>query len=359
MQLLFSFTVGGTERLVTDISNRLVQLGHEVHLYIINDLYADDMLECLSSEIKVYFQNRKVGGGDKIKTVFAVTGYIKKNHIDVVHCNSFSAPELMILKPFCFPHIKIVHTIHDMNSYDGLSYAKVKLRNFLIDDFIAISKSVERNIAGHGADNKKISVIYNAINLDRFYPKDYRSNSNTSFVLGNVARIMPDKKGQDILLQAISNVVKTYPDIECRFAGNEAKGYEGSIQNLKEQADHLGISKNVIFNGNVNDIPAFLSQINLFVLPSRHEGFGIALIEAMAMGIPCIASNLDGPAEIIGKEERGLLFQPENVNDLSEKIVYVIEHYKERQEVAKEAAKYIASKFDIQSMCEQLLCIYS
>ena len=81
--------------------------------------------------------------------------------------------------------------------------------------------------------------------------------------------------------------------------------------------------------GNVSDVPAFLQDIDIFVLPSRYEGFGIALIEALSMGIPCVASKLDGPAEIITDSRLGLLFNAGDPVDLADKIEQVIIHYKD------------------------------
>ena len=106
MYLLFSFTVGGTERLVANICNQMENQNEEVHLYIINDLIDDNLLDTLNENIHVKLLRRKVGSKDKISPLFEVAKYIKKNKIEVVHCNSFNAPELLILSKIVNPNCK-------------------------------------------------------------------------------------------------------------------------------------------------------------------------------------------------------------------------------------------------------------
>ena len=105
--LLFSFTVGGTERLVANICNQMENQNEEVHLYIINDLIDDNLLDTLNENIHVKLLRRKVGSKDKISPLFEVAKYIKKNKIEVVHCNSFNAPELLILSKIVNPNCKV------------------------------------------------------------------------------------------------------------------------------------------------------------------------------------------------------------------------------------------------------------
>ena len=97
-----------------------------------------------------------------------------------------------------------------------------------------------------------------------------------------------------------------------------------------------------------NGIYEFLNTIDIFVLPSRFEGFGISLIEAMGMGIPCIASNIAGPAEVINLEGIGSLFENENV----------INNYETVKSQAIDKAENIKNKYDISSMCKMLIEIY-
>lgn len=349
LYLLFSFTTGGTERLVSDIANEMVNRNHDVHLYIVNDLTDPSMLNSLDPRIRVFLQKRPAGGGEKLATLRKLAQYIRSHKIQVVHCNSFDSPELLLLKPLFFPKTKILYTVHGMGQYKTLSKPKCLLRNLLCNRLIAISDSVREDMLAYGAAPKKVCTIYNAINLTKYTPVP--KFPATPVVIGNVARIMPELKGQDILLDALGQLKV---DFRCYFAGGADAAHEAAFQSLKEQAARLGIADKVTFFGNVEDIPGFLEKLDLFVLPSRSEGFGISLIEAMAMGIPCIASRLDGPAEVLQNGKYGTLFTPEDSADLAEKLTAAIASLPGQQDTAQKARAYVNETFSIVTMCDRL-----
>lgn len=275
-----------------------------------------------------------------------------------MHCNSLDAPDLLLFKPILFPRTKIIHTIHGIEQYKDVPRWKIILRNSLCDKFIAISNCVKDDLIGSGVKKDKLITVYNAINLTKFQNHNKKMFDKDYVIVGNVARFIPEKKGQDILIEAIKILQKDYPNIVCRFAGTYDNEHETVYKKYINEIKKDGLSKNINFLGNIGDIPAFLKGIDIFVLPSRYEGFGISLIEAMSMGIPCVASNLYGPAEIIGNNERGELFQAENVNELVEKIRHIIENYVAYQEKQVEIKKYVCENFDICKMSEKLLKIY-
>lgn len=361
MYLLFSFTIGGAERLVVDICNENAKRNNVVFLYIINDLYDKELLKTLDSSVVVICKNRVVGSNGKVFELLDICRFCRKNKIDIVHCNAFNTPELLGVTKFFCKNIRIVHTIHGVNQFRGISKFRILYRNFVCDSIIAISESVKNDIIAAGIKKEKISVVYNAINLEKFTRINTVRKKRLSgqIVIGNVARIDYHNKGQDILIDAVS-ALKDYYDINCLFAGGVDEKHKGELDELRERAEKAvaGTKSEIIFMGNINDIPNFLEKIDIFVLPSRHEGFGISLVEAMKMNIPCIASDLNGPKEIIGDNERGILFKTGKVTDLVAKIIMVIDNYAECVERSDRAVKYIDANFDITKMADRLEQIY-
>lgn len=357
MYIMFSFTVGGTERLVADICNEMSKREHDVYLYIINDYYSEYLLSTIDEKVHIELQNRTIGGKGKFKLVKRITEFIRDNKINVVHSNSFDCPELFVLKKLFFNKTKIFHTVHDVGQYKNLSKLRIWLRNKICDKIIAISNIVHNDVVKFGADQNKVITVYNAINFKKFYEVNYkRLDKSEKIEIGNVARLIPPKKGQDVLIGAIAKVKKIYPQIYCKFAGTY-DGYDFSKQ-LKQLADELNVTDNVAFLGNVDNVPKFLSEINIFVLPSKYEGFGISLIEAMSLGIPCIASNLDGPKELVEKVKCGLLFESGDEGDLADKILFTIENYKVLKEQSIENINTVKELFDIKVMCNKLETLY-
>ncbi len=354
LYLLFSFTTGGTERLVADICNEMAQRNHNVHLYIVNDLYTQSMLDTLDPQVRVYLQKRPVGGGGKLQTLWGIAEYIRQNRIDVVHCNSLDAPELLLLKPLLCPKAKVLYTVHGMHQMQTKSPLKIRFRNLICHRIIAISDCVREDILAAGIHDRKVTTVPNAISLAKFSTPSQKRFDPAAPVIGNVARILPALKGQDVLIRAIGILKQEFPGITCLFAGAPAKHQEQELLSLKALTEQLGLQENIQFLGNVEDVPDFLSKIDVFALPSRSEGFGISLIEALAMGIPCVASALDGPAEVLRGGEYGTLFTPDDPQDLAQKLRLVLLDYAAQKAAAKTRIAYVQQNYAIQTMCDRL-----
>ncbi len=367
MYLLFSFTIGGTERLITDICNTMCNKGNNVYLYIVNDLYDKSMLNLLDKKIHVEMQRRKISQGKKVKTLFKIARYIYMHKIDVVHCNALNTPEILLIAKLVKPSLKVYYTIHGMEQYKNLSKIRIIYRNILCRKIIAISESVKKDIIKSGANKDKIEVVYNAINVNNYKKAKkqimnmdkQRIFNSDNIVIGNIARFSPELKGQDILINAIDILRKTYPTIKCIFAGSPDKFHKEIFFKTKKRIEEYNLSNNIEMAGNITDIPVFLNNIDIFVLPSRLEGFGISLLEAMSMGIPCIASRLYGPEEVLDFGKRGHLFKPGDVYDLVKVINAVINNYEEEKKRAEINVTEVYKKYSIESMCNKLLVLYS
>ena len=220
---------------------------------------------------------------------------------------------------------------------------------------MAISEGVKKEILAYNFPEYKIHRIYNAIDLNEFQLRDHHKSKGGPLVVGNVARVMPSKKGQDILIKAVALLTKENIDVNCKFAGAEVE--RGAIAHMYELAESLGIKDKITFLGNVDDIAAFLMSIDLFVLPSRYEGFGISLIEAMATGLPCISSDVPGVNEIIVDKSYGEQFKCGDEVDLTGKMKYVIEHIDTYN--ASQIRDFIAHNFSIEHMCDCMMKVYS
>lgn len=358
MYLLFSFTVGGTERLVANICNQMEAQNEEVYLYIINDLIDDNLLNTLNENIHVKLLRRKVGSKDKISPLFKVAKYIKKNKIDVVHCNSFNAPELLILSKIVNHNCKVVSTIHGMGQFENIGKNKIFLKNWICDKFIGISNAVVEDIVAAGIDEKKVARVYNGIETKKYNCAKLKKYDENAIVIGCVARIMPELKGQDVLLEAIKIVKKQHTKVIALFAGGVAENQQSDYEYLKKYVRDNSLEENVKFLGSLDNIPEFLNKIDICVVPSRSEGYGLALVEAMAMGVPCVASNIAGPREIIKKTDLGMLFESNNSVDLASKLENMIVDFVNEKNIFWSRKDKIKSMFSIEKMCSELKKLY-
>lgn len=359
MYIVYSFTTGGTEKLLTDICNEMVKRNNDVFLYVVNNHYTQDMLSLVNRNVHIELENRKNGDKNILRTMKNISKFIRKNNIEIVHCNSLNSPELLLISKIFNPRIRIFYTIHGMNQYKQLNKIRKIYRNLICNNIIAISNCVKKDIVGNGASFTKTITIYNALETNKFTVPSLKEFNKKEPILGNVARIMPEVKGQDVLISAIAELKHIFPNIKCYFAGDVSKSGEKSFIELQNQVKQKELDNNVFFIGNVDDVRSFLKKIDIFVLPSRLEGFGLSLLEAMCMGIPVIASNIDGPAEIINNIKCGKLFESGNSKELASKISETIENYNIEKQDALDNVNATKSKYDISSMCDLLEKTYT
>lgn len=355
LYVTFSFTTGGIERLLIDIVNNMAEYkDRKIYLCIINNSYEEELLDEISSKVKIILMNRPING-KKIKYILDYTKMIIREKIDIIHCQMENSVKFSILSKILKPKIKIFTTVHDTKIFTNLKYHEVVMDRIFCNKIIAISDIVKKEILSRGIPCNKVIRLYNAINIDKFYRNTDKPFNKNKIIIGNVSRLLPEKKGQDILIQAIFKLKDRYPDIKCLFAGEVPNNNIKILERLKVMCTSLHLEKNVEFLGNVNDVSGFLDNIDIFVLPSRYEGFGISLIEAMAKGIPCIASNIDGPKEIIKDDNLGLLFESGNAQDLADKLMYRIMNMNINKKLIE---RYVIDNYEINTMVNKLSEIY-
>jgi len=157
-------------------------------------------------------------------------------------------------------------------------------------------------------------------------------------------------KGHRYLLSAIKSIISEYPDLLCIIVGN---GPQKAA--LEQQIIDEGLFDHVMLAGNKphTEIPLWMNACDLFVLPSLNESFGIVQIEAMACGKPVIATNTPGSREIIASDKLGLFCQPENEEELAEKIRMGLQMDWDREEILQ-----FAEKFSWEKVAGDILRVY-
>lgn len=351
---MFSFRTGGIEKLLIDIVNNIeLKSEDKIYICIINDIYDEELVKMINSKVEIKFLKRK-RKSRSFKDIISYTKFVLENNIDIIHCENIQSVKLSMLSKILKPSIKIIHTVHSTQLYINYSKINVLIDKIFVYKLTAISQAVKNEIISKKV-NKKIVLLYNAVNTSKF-KNVVRKEHKNNIVIGNVARILPHQKGQDVLIKAIKIVKNKYPNVKCYFAGECEQGHTKYLEDLKELVEQEELNENVEFLGKVIDIPKFFSNIDLFVLPSRIEGFGIALIEAMAAKIPVIASDVGGPKEIIGNNEYGILFKSEDYVDLAEKICYAIQNLDKID--TEKNSEYVDRKFNIKTMTNKLYEIY-
>ena len=205
----------------------------------------------------------------------------------------------------------------------------------------------------------RIEVIYNGVDPSPFVVHPSRTTLPQGWpvptgakVVGSVGRLSPEK-GQRWLLEALALLIHKGQDLHAVLVG------EGrSLRDLQNQAQHLGIADRVHFPGTQREVQDWLAHFDLFVLPSEWEGVSLALLEAMACGLPVIASNTGGTPEIVQDGETGLLVPPRDPKSLAGAMQRLLGDPFLRNQIGQSGRARVMESFSIQKTVSRLNQLY-
>ncbi len=245
----------------------------------------------------------------------------------IVHSHG---PRAGLLANFVLPNgVKFVYTEHIYDeSYrlknpinDYLQRFFLKKQNFKANLIIAVSSSVKKALIKNGlVPADKIIVIPNGVDVDQFKVGKPVASKYNHPVIGSVSNLNPTK-GFEYLIDAIPIIKKKFPLISVEIIG---AGPERNKLILKVK--ELGLIHNVSLLGGKKDGYKYIKHWRAFVLPSVSEPFGIAALEAMASGVPVVASKVGGLQDIITDKKNGLLVEPRNSDALAKVILQILEN---------------------------------
>lgn len=210
----------------------------------------------------------------------------------------------------------------------------------------------------------KIRTVSNGIDLEKYTPYHahtteisarYRENfriSATTPVIGIVANL-GKMKGHATILEAFPLMQRAFPDLKCLFIGRD--DLHGTLQ---REVYERKLEQNIIFTGVRRDIPELLAMLNVFLLPSLWEGFPMALLEAMAMKKPIVASSVGGIPEILESGKTGLLIPPQNSEALARAGIFLLTHPGKAAEMGNAAFQRIQRDFSLQTQVARIEAIY-
>ena len=284
--------------------------------------------------------------------------FIKETQPDVVHTHHATAHAIaLIALMFCKKPPLIVSRRVSFSPRKN-PFSQFKNRSNRITKYSVVSHAVKDTLVEGGVNPSKIEVVYSAVNPQTFMvhrsAQEIRRElkiSEEAFVIGKVAN-HSFWKGQHIFLEAAEKVLSKQKNAVFILVG---KGTE----NLDELVNKLCISDSVRLLGFRKDIPEILSIFNLSVNAAiEGEGLSGAVRESFFMKVPVVASDVAGNREIVKDGETGFLVRPNNPNDLSDKILNVLENQERAIKMAEKGRAWVMENATIEKMTENFLKLY-
>ncbi len=354
LHILSDSNIGGAGIYVAELSKALDKNVFNVFVACPKGAKVIDRIDSSVNIISVGITKDKSFSPHDIRHLIKI---IKENHIDIVHTHaSFSG---RIAGWLCGK--KIIYTRHTPYYSTDISSIK-KLFNKLINKIftnkiIAVSEYVKNQLIATGVDKNLIMTVLNGIDINK-YNEIYDTQSikdniglKDEFILLQIGRLEVDK-GHEYLLRVIPYLKKDKYNIKLLLVG------DGSLRKyLEDLVNDLGISKQVNFLGYVEDIKPLIAISDVFVLPSINEALSIALLEAMCMNKPCIASEVGGIPEVIN-ESCGILVSPKDTTGLKDAVIKLYDNIELVHSMGNTGRQIVITNFNILKMTTQVEDIY-
>lgn len=258
--------------------------------------------------------------------------HLAQQPVDILHAHSEFSHVAALLFKWEQPARRIVRTLHLGR---GLEWPRRPLRRMLLTNFLyPLFYDAEIGVSQHDTDSlnrrwlaqrlkRRALLLYNAVDLSRFEgahcdPAKVRTEQGIpadAYLVGTVGRLEL-QKGYDVLLQAAAQVIEACPQAHFLIVGD---GDEAP--SLHQQAQDLGIARQVIFTGARPDVEALLQTMDLFVCSSRWEGLSTVVMEAMACSVPLVATDIPGNRELLRAGHSAWMVPPEDAAALAQAIL--------------------------------------
>jgi glycosyltransferase involved in cell wall biosynthesis len=298
---------------------------------------------------------------------FQIFKLSRKVKIDIIHGNGEEAYFIPYLAKFIgsrfvltshspfIPQTGIIKALRDpIQLLKRLNFYLLRTALIKADFLFTYSNFSKRLVKDgiHGEYNKEIKIISPGVDQS-WFNVDVKKKEKTLNLL--YFGRLEYEKGIDIMLNSFAKVLPKFPSIKLHIIG------EGNYMDIsKRYCNKLGIIGNVIFYGwkEMNDIQKIMSNCDLCILPSRIESFGLTIAEAMAAGIPVISTKAGAIPEILKNGVTGTMVASEDIEELTEAIIYALENKSEIQNRAKAARKLIKKEFSWDVSVKKFIEVY-
>jgi len=389
--ITFNMEIGGAEQVIYNLIEHTDPSKYEVSILCLEQPVGafGKQLQKKGYEVTAFSRSP----GVDFFLIKNIRDHIRLRNIDVLHCHQYT-PYFYGIMGAAFTRCRVIFTEHGRFYPDIRKVKRVLINPILAlftDGITAISAATrDALIRFENFPKDKIKVVYNGIDDSRYLvPEDpnisilpkcslgidksqalppdlsirrERSRgisdllnikkslgiSEKAYILGTVARL-DLIKNQKMMIRSLNIVRQNYPETFLLIVGDGTER-----KNLEQFTEELGLSSHVIFTGFREDTHLFYKIMNIFLLTSFSEGTAMTLLEAMATGLPCIATRVGGNPEIVKDDETGFLIPSDNETVLAEKIIALLADKSMIEKMGKAGRKRFEENFTV----EKMVCSY-
>ncbi|MBX3607584.1 MAG: TIGR03088 family PEP-CTERM/XrtA system glycosyltransferase [Piscinibacter sp.] len=366
LHVIHHLVVGGMENGLVNLINRMDPQAFRHAIACVED-YSDFRTRITRPGVEVVALHRsRIGVWGLRRELFRLC---RRWRPAIVHSRNLSGLDALLPARLAgVPHA--VHGEHgwDVDDLDGTKRRPALLRRLhapLVGRYITVSKDLERYLVGRvGIAPRRVTQIYNGVDTVRFAPRpaDRRAALPAGFcpadgvLIGTVGRLQP-VKDQATLLRAFAALLDAQPalrpSLRLAVVGDGPKRGE-----LTALAESLGIAASTWFPGALGNVPQVLQAFDVFVLPSLNEGISNTILEAMASGVPVLATAIGGNVELVREDVSGRCFRPGDVAALAALLADYAGNPALREDHGRAARRIAEEAFSLDAMTRRYAAVY-
>jgi glycosyltransferase involved in cell wall biosynthesis len=346
LQVCSVTTFGGGERHLADLSHALSDLGHEVYAASVPGSPLWTELSFLAETRMLALSRRNY-----VKNLSSLAAFIRAHKIEIVHAHAARDYHLAALVVRLASRSRLVLTRHALFPLRRINRPLLRGASRVI----AVSQAVAENLRRSGViESAKITVVHNGIDTDRFNPA---GDAKSAILIGTVGHLAPIK-GFDIFVRAAALITAQRRDVRFVIIGEDKSPQLDHRKSLERLVAELGLNEIVDMPGWHDDMPAVLASLTLFVSAARCEPFGLAIVEAMAAGLPIVATSSEGALEIIEDGRTGKLVHSSDPEALAQAINQLLDDPDERSRLGQAAQLAARERYSLARMAKDTERVY-
>jgi glycosyltransferase involved in cell wall biosynthesis len=337
-----SFIPGGTERQMIELARRLDRRRFQVHLVCFRRggpwlARAEENVTSVAE-----FPIRSFRDPATFTQMKAFSGWCRRTGVAVLHTTDLYA-NIFALPAAAAAGVPVrIANRREINPDKGAGLLALQRAAYACANRVAAnSQAAADRLRREWVPEQRITLIPNGLDVDAFTPRLLPNRLRRIITVANLRK----EKAHEILFNAATRIHGEYPDAEFWIVGGGARYDE-----LTALARRLGIAERTRFFGHRDDVPALLAESDIFVLPSRSEAFPSGLIEAMASGLPVIATSAGGNVELVQHRQNGLLVPPDDAGAIAASIRELIESPGEAAALGRAARDSVVGRFSFDRM---------
>lgn len=364
--------VGGSETQALNLSEKLQKMG--VELFVLTRRTTKEMAPVEEVRGIKVFRVLPAGTGKRSLLMasfsFAYFLFKRRRDYDIIHCHGmgWAGPISSFMG-----HIlkkKVIVKVATAGDISGKIVGKEDIPRFinairlsflrLADRLVCISREITEELNKKGFQGGKLVYLPNGVDVDRFRPggggrRLFPSDKLNIIFSGRIVY----RKGIDVLLKAFKDIVLDDPGTHLHILGSSklqtGDEFEDELKSFVKENDLEG---SVTFHGDVDNVEDYLREADIFAFPSRHEGLPNALLEAMACGLPIVATSIGGVVDVVKEGKNGILVRPDDADAIYKAIKRLIELPDFRRSLEIAARKTVEDEYSLGTTAERYIALY-